>query len=205
MKKTMRAASLAGVCFAVLTGCGGMETEGLEAAPEELGQVEAGISFSGHTTFLPAHGGTGGIATRLSCPSGYVVSGIHGRDYDVIDQIGLRCSVLNSDGSLGGTYNTTAVGGGGGAAFVLNCPAGQVVVGFYGRSAARVDRVGLYCSTPAYSISVGAAQYSSTAVGGSGGTAFYDSTYKGYVVTGLDVRYGATVDQIRGIASHLNP
>ncbi|NOK20602.1 hypothetical protein, partial [Corallococcus carmarthensis] len=109
MKKMMRSASLAGVCLAVLSGCGGMETE----VPEELelGQVEAGIAVTGFTAPLATHGGTGGNPVTLGCQPGYVAVGIFGREAALLDQIGLRCAYLNSNGSLGSAIVTGTAGG----------------------------------------------------------------------------------------------
>ncbi|MCP3064994.1 hypothetical protein LXT21_40095 [Myxococcus sp. K38C18041901] len=203
MNRMLRSASLAGVCVAVLSGCGGMEEQVRDEL--ELGQVESGLTLTGFTVSLGTHGGTGGTAVTLGCPAGYVAVGIFGREADNIDQLGLRCAYLYSTGALGASANTGTAGGMGGSSFALNCPLGQAVVGFHGRDAARVDALGLYCSTPTNWLSTNSPQYTTVAVGGTGGIAFADAPIRSHLVTAIQARAGARVDQIRGIVSLVNP
>ncbi|RKH59595.1 hypothetical protein [Corallococcus llansteffanensis] len=205
MKKTIRLVSLSALCLAVLPACGGMEMEAEGLDETGLGQVESGISISSTTWSLGAHGGTGGTAGSISCASGYVAVGIFGRAADLVDQVGLTCAVLNTDGSLGSQYNTGTAGGTGGYAYSVHCPVGQAVVGFHGRSAARLDRLGLYCSGIVNWRNTGVVQTVSGTVGGTGGINFNDTTHTAYVVTSLQTRSGSTIDQLRGVTNYINP
>ncbi|RYZ43715.1 MAG: hypothetical protein EOO71_02330 [Myxococcaceae bacterium] len=203
MKKTLRLMTLPALCLAFLPACGGMEAEGLEES--DLGQTESSLSVSGSTRAMIAHGGSGGTAGSIACAAGYVAVGIYGRAGSLVDRLGLICAALNTDGSLGYQYNSGTAGGTGGYDYSLQCPAGQAVVGFHGRSADKVDRLGVYCSGVVNWRNTGTIQFTSGTAGGSGGSAFSDVASAAYVVTSVQTRAATVVDQIRGITSYINP
>jgi hypothetical protein len=207
--KKMSWMSVAIASLSLLPACGGedlseLESQMVEPAADNLAQTSNALSVTGNTQLLPAHGGTGGYATRTECPSGYAAVGIHGRSWSYIDRLGLVCRYLNADGSLGATYYAGAAGGFGGADFQIWCPDGQVVVGFQGRSASYVDQLGLYCSTPSAWKSFNASPpYTTSVTGGSGGFYFAETCAKPYVVTSLNLRVGHYVDQEQTVCSYL--
>jgi hypothetical protein len=188
MKKTFW---LSGVfaCLAVLPACGGEELNGMEtqkalaepAATEALGQSSNELSVSTNYSYLPFRGGTGGQAVNISCASGYVASGIHGRAGQYIDRLGLICRALRADGSLGPSYDSMPVGGWGGSDFRIECPPGGAIVGFHGASGDYLDRLGLICSSPSAWRSGPWTYYTGAAGGGAGG-GFDDKCSQGYMV-----------------------
>ena len=111
------------------------------------------------------------------------------RGVEVCDGRDNDCDGLSDEGCPTGLSGLTtfdfqgpAWGGGGGAAYDLQCPSGQFVTGIYGRSASLLDQVGIVCGTPslvedrsvtpyAYRVDV-AAGSAVGAVGGGGGGAF---------------------------------
>jgi len=107
-------------------------------------------SSGGVFTESSYHGGSGGSYNTMTCKSGYVVNGFHGRSGDEIDQIGLWCveesDVENwSDPSGQTIYAKTPKGGSGGSYFSFRCGSGDAATGIFGRSGARVDRIGVWC------------------------------------------------------------
>jgi hypothetical protein len=101
---------------------------------------------------LGTHGGSGGTAYSYLCPANQMVSGIVGRQASAMDAIGINCSPLIATG-IPGSYSinrgagssSSQYGGSGGSAFSYTCPGNDVVRGIFGRSASRVDALGVYC------------------------------------------------------------
>lgn len=98
--------------------------------------------FGGTQAEGPHFGGAGGGLRKLQCDDGYVVTGIHGRDGDYVDRIGITCS-HSEDPSF--SYNVGSVGGNGGSYFSFACPSGSYASGIFGSSGALVDELGLHC------------------------------------------------------------
>ncbi len=100
------------------------------------------------TQRTPAFGGSGGRAFELRCGSGYVLTGVQGRQGMVVDRIGILCRPVRQDGTLGSeTTVGNQVGGGGGNAVAVSCGSGRVVSGlrfFYGTY---VDSITIGCRT----------------------------------------------------------
>lgn len=172
---------------------------------ESLAAKSSEMSVSDRTFNLPARGGRGGRTGSINCASGHVAVGIYGGAGRLIDNLGLICALLNDDGSLSASYDTGSQGGSGGNAFRLTCPAGRAIVGFHGRSADKVDQLGLYCSGVAHWLDRGTVQSRSSRVGGRGGSPFADTCPLAYVVTALNLRTGRVVDQEQLVCSLILP
>ena len=172
---------------------------------EAIAETSNELSVSDLTFNLPARGGNGGQSGSLNCAPDYVAVGIYGRAGRIIDNLGLTCAPLNTDGSLGASYDTGSRGGTGGNPFRISCPAGQAIVGFHGRSGGKVDRLGLYCSGVVHWLDQGTVQHTSSSVGGSGGSPFADICPFAYVATSLVLRTGKRVDQEQLVCSFINP
>lgn len=80
--------------------------------------VQAG-SIIGTTAKLGGPGGNG--PSIRNCNDGDVVIGFFGRAATVIDQLGVICGHLDSNGTIGNQYWPGSVGGGGGSPFVIVC------------------------------------------------------------------------------------
>jgi len=67
-------------------------------------------------------------ATSLYCDDNEIAVGLNGRSGAILDRIGVRCAVLNPDGTTGVVRNGPTYGGGGGTTFNMtgshDCPAG---------------------------------------------------------------------------------
>ena len=107
-------------------------------------------TFVGAPEPVAVVGGNGGVdyGTTLSCPSGSVITGLHGRagtvvwGGTVVDTLGVTCTNL----ATGAVQSTPEVGNSAGAPFfALNCPAGQHVVGLQGRQGALLDQIAIIC------------------------------------------------------------
>jgi hypothetical protein len=105
------------------------------------------------------------------------------------------------------SFQSTSWGGGGGTAFGLQCPAGQVVTGILGRSGGVLDAVGIVCGTPRlvedrtvmpfrYRIDVTVGGILGP-VGGGGGSAFRYNCPANSVAMRVRGREGFNVDQLR--------
>lgn len=96
----------------------------------------------------PRIGHSGSVDATATCPAGMVVTGFSGRSGDRIDAVQLRCSRLNSNGTVGAGSATAIVGGGGGGDFSeKSCAAPAMAVGLSGRAGADLDYLALECST----------------------------------------------------------
>ncbi|MFP2933116.1 hypothetical protein ACLESO_49805 [Pyxidicoccus sp. 3LG] len=209
MKKTLWLSGVIAV-LSVLPACGGEELsgmepqgDGVEPAAENLAQTSSALAVTDATWFLPYRGGYGGGNYDLDCPAGYVATGVFGRAGKYIDRMGLTCKQLNSDGSLGGTYNTPSVGGGGGGDFSLGCTDGEAIVGLGGASGGYVDRLGLICAKPMDWLTASNPHYT-TQAGGGGGGAFDDRCPAAHVVTSILVNAGGLVDGVRARCNRIN-
>lgn len=97
-----------------------------------------------------AHGGNGGVIGTMTCKTGHVVQGFHGRANAEVDALGLTCvEEVDVEGVADpGTQTRSSVaakGGNGGAYFSFRCASGDAASGIYGRSGARVDQIGVWC------------------------------------------------------------
>lgn len=184
------------------SACGGI-TDG--PVDEHTGHINARLSVSGYTYTLTPRGGSGGSLASIGCAANYVVYGIYGGAGSYVDRLGLLCAYLNSDGSLGYQYRTGYVGGTGGTNYTITCPAGQAVVGLYGRSGSYVDQWGLYCSHVSTWRTSGTVESVTGSAGGSGGYPFYDVCPSAYVMTSINARAGSLVDQEQGVCSYVYP
>lgn len=131
---------------------------------------------------MEMHGGGGGGGNEfyISCPTGYVASGLIGGSGTLLDRVGLECRWLDESGNLGDIATTEVHGGDGGSEFKVACSKNQFLVGIRGRSGDAVDQLGGYCQNAEN------AQPSDTAVtGGSGGNPFDARCPTGYAITGI--------------------
>jgi hypothetical protein len=97
---------------------------------------------------LPVYGGAGGNAFTRSCGEGKVLTGLRFRAGLLVDAIGIMCRPVLANGTLGPESTSgTLVGGSGGGAGALSCPAGMVSAGALIRHGSFVDKVSLLCKT----------------------------------------------------------
>lgn len=144
-------------------------------------------------------GGTGGTqAIEVSCPPGYLATGLIGASGVYIDSVGLQCSRLEPDGTAGNVSIAEARGGSEGNEFVLACPTNQFLVTVMGRSGLYVDQITGYCETidKAYS-------FESASTGGDGGSPFMAKCPPGYAVTGLYGKSGNWMDSVNIICNRI--
>ncbi|WP_441292449.1 hypothetical protein ACSRUE_20515 [Sorangium sp. KYC3313] len=127
-------------------GAGGMGGAGSTGGAGGDGTGGAGSTGGGGGT--GGAGGTGSdISYEIACGSGNVAVGVHGRSGGSIDQIGLICAPLASDGTLGTAFQTVTAGGNGGGPGSVICAANQVLVGINIWVDTQVYRVELLCQT----------------------------------------------------------
>jgi len=86
---------------------------------------------------LPLIGGSGGHSYTLMCPSGQVLTGVRYRVGALVDGLGIKCSKVKADGSLGPSTDVgSMVGGNGGTAGSATCQtSGEVIAAQQGASA----------------------------------------------------------------------
>ncbi|ATB28676.1 hypothetical protein [Melittangium boletus] len=210
MKKTSSALMIA-ASLSILPACGIEETntpelQGSEApASSDLGQTGSALSVGSYSVNLSAHGGSGGAASSKECPANYVAVGIHGSAGDIVVSLGLVCRYLNNDGTLGAWYYTSATTGAYTVTpFNIQCPAGQVVVGFHGHNNNFLDSLGLSCATPNNWMSGSGVEFSTVKVGGTGGGyEFSDLCPPQYVVRKLNLRSWDLIDQAQAVCNSL--
>lgn len=96
---------------------------------------------------LPVYGGSGGTAFTRDCGAGKVLTGLRFRSGLIVDAVGVLCTPIAADGSLGQeTTVGTLVGGGGGVSDVRHCARGSVVAGASIKHGTYVDRIQLRCA-----------------------------------------------------------
>jgi hypothetical protein len=157
--------TLAVVLAVVATGCAADGADEAIAPPENVATTSEALSLSPYRWSLPWRGGSGGAWTGpLGCGPGDVIVGIHVRAHTYVDQLGLICAHLYSNGTFGPRYTTPAQGGGGGDPYYFECIHGTAVVGFYGKAKTYLDRIGVICGVPR-----GNTGYYANTAGGDGG------------------------------------
>jgi hypothetical protein len=108
----------------------------------------------------------------------------------------------NPDNTYAGeALGAASFGGNGGAnwnpAFV--CPLGQGVVGLYGASGSKVDRIGAVCSDVTHPDPFSPANTFSPSWGGNGGSFFDDRCPPETLMGSFNVRAGSLVDNLQSI------
>lgn len=135
-------------------------------------------------------GGTGGYAFEQVCNRGSV-SGLQVRAAAEVDAVGTRCY---QDSPV----NSVLYGGGGGSFAISDCQGTTPLAkGIRGRSAARVDKIGLYCTDAAKISATGIQQF-----GGNGGSYFSFTCADGFSMKGLHGNTGSRVDRIGVVCSN---
>jgi hypothetical protein len=122
----------------------------------------------------------------------------------VLGSIQARCASMAVDPSSGQVTTTPgavlAVQGTGVAnPWTQTCPAGQVVVGFVGRSGTAVDQAALECASLAVSLDAGFSMgpvVVLAAAGGDGGAPFQSPCPAGQLARGLVGRSGTWIDEL---------
>jgi hypothetical protein len=153
---------------------------------------------------------TGGVPFLDLCPDGEAVVGLQGSNtYDVpslvVGSIQATCASMAVDPSSG--QITTAPGAvlaiqgtGPADAWTQTCPAGQVVVGFVGRSGSALDQAALECTSLAVDLDAGSFSMGPlvvlTAAGGDGGLPFESPCPAGQLAHGLVGRSGSWIDEL---------
>lgn len=140
---TGTAGSMAGSSFSGV-GADGMILQGLLVNGSQYVDGIVGVwasRFSATTlSYGLPHGATGSY-TQLSCPSGYRITGIHGKAGASIDSVGIICKTENQ----AQTYRSSTFGGNGGSNFELNCPSGQFATDLNGRAGSYLNQLSLGC------------------------------------------------------------
>jgi hypothetical protein len=106
---------------------------------------------TGATVQAGAVGGFGGVdyGADLTCPSGSVLTGLHGRagivtfGGNVVDTLGVTC--VNPATGEGFTSLARGLASPGTAPFSLTCNPGTQVIGIFGAQGGLLDRVGIIC------------------------------------------------------------
>ena len=94
----------------------------------------------------PVWGGTGGTQSyNLDCGSTGVMVGLYGKSGTWVDQIGVHCLTVKSDGSLGNPFTKGPIGGMGGAGANAQCPSGSVVGVMAAVSGSFINDVSIQC------------------------------------------------------------
>jgi hypothetical protein len=161
--------------------------------------VVYGLSLTGLLVGGAAHaaqqygtlfGGNGGNAFEQVCNRGSM-SGLQVRAAAEVDSIGTRCY---QDSPV----NSVLFGGGGGSYGISDCPGSTPLAkGIRGRSAVRVDKIGLYCTDSAKISATGIQQF-----GGNGGNYFSYTCGNGFSAKGLHGNTGSRVDRIGVVCSN---
>jgi hypothetical protein len=146
-----------------------------------------------------AAGGGGGNPFTLRCPDDAVLVGVQGSAGSVVDRVQPVCRQIDPSGLLLDGRSAGTAGGGGGTAFILQCPDNHAVSGIDGRASLYVDQLRIKCGP----LTAGPRLAASGSVlaghaGGGGGTAFgpFDCV-DNKPGRGLIGRAGTYVDQIR--------
>lgn len=120
----------------LLGGCvadGTVEGEETLLDEEMVGETSEAIMVNtSNTQNLPAGGGNNGVAfAPILCPAGSVVTGINVHAGTWVNNVQLKCTAINDDGTFGATSLTIKQGGTqqSGVNYTGNCPAGQVFNG----------------------------------------------------------------------------
>jgi hypothetical protein len=138
-------------------------------------------------------GGTGGREDYLTCGGNEVATAIYAMAGAMVDAIALRCSSVNSDGTLGQESYTEWRGGGGGDLCPLECSANRALKGADVRSGRLVDQLRGICT----SITDESVSSKTAKAGGEGGEEAMDQECDpGYFVTGIRIRWGQMIDSI---------
>jgi hypothetical protein len=174
-----------------------------DEALDSLDETEAAISATNQTWPLWWHGGTGGSGPfGFGCGNGEVITGIFGRSGEYVDSIGFRCAWVNANGTIGGSYTKGPFGGFGGAnAYAASCPVGEAVVGFHGRSHTYLDRIGIICAWPPFTLY----PHYVDGGGGYGGDYFVDGCPHSYAVTSVSLRWGNWIDGFTAQCTYFQP
>lgn len=163
------------------------------------GGTTGGTGTGGTGTGGTGTGGTGEVPYDITCGSGNVAVGIHGRSGSWLNSIGLICAPLSTDGSLGATFKTVLVGGDGGAPGEVTCPAGQVMVGSERwEDASVVYKLDLRCQTVEQWESTGTVATIVPGLGAADGAQQASLCSQGYVyyqITGQAGQYISTINQ----------
>lgn len=151
-------------------------------------------------------GGSGGTSYSITCPTDHALTGLIVNSGTKIDAVEGICKASNTIANVspaglflafdGASSTIGPVGGSGGSADTLSCPAGTMVVGLFGIHEAfgPLKAIGLRCAPLLSGIST-------NDVGPVGGGAFGDVPYEltcgpGYIAIGLAGSAGSLVDAI---------
>jgi hypothetical protein len=191
--KTVSAA-LAGIA---LIGCAVDENTD-PGATEETGVVAEPLGVNEY--YLGAHGGSGGFFNGHVMPAA-VVYAIQVNSGSKVDRVTFfYYQPTNEDNTYAGeSLANASFGGNGGSnwndAFI--CPLGQGVVGIYGASGSKVDRIGVVCSDVTHPDPFSSANTYSPTWGGNGGGFFDDRCGAETLMGSFNVRSGSLVDNLQ--------
>ena len=133
-------------------------------------------------------GGTGGTAAFWDCPKGQVLAGVTVRSGAYLRGLQAHCRFAGQDAARGATGARLGEWQAPERETQLQCAPGERVLGFFGRSAALVDQLGLVCGVP------GGARTRTEPAGGSGGEPFERLCPRVMAAIGVQGRFGALVD-----------
>lgn len=93
------------------------------------------------TTQGPSQGATAGGFSQVTCPAGFLMTGVTGRAGAYVNAIAIVCKTADQSQ----TYTSPTVGGSGGTAFTLSCPAGQFATDLDGTADSYLESLSLGC------------------------------------------------------------
>jgi hypothetical protein len=147
-KRRNRFAVGSGIALVALSFVAGCGMEGTDLAPGSA-EGDGGVVADAAAQGTEADAEYGRQAAAIIIPDTRCIwrpeicNGVDDNCDGVVDE---RCPVGVDLGAE--TFVSPMFGGTGGGVRVLDCPAGQVAIGIYGRSGASIDRLGLDCGTP---------------------------------------------------------
>jgi len=160
----------------------------------------AGLTIDSMTpVVLPLHGGAVGSPFAVTCGPDELVTGVWGRAGDTVEVLGLYCSRMRPNGALQMAEQRPALGSAMSSPFTLQCPQHEAVIAIRGRSAMKVDRLGLSCARVRSWVNQGKRGAVLSSVGGAAGSPFVDECPAGYLFQGLFGYSNGTVNAVQGL------
>lgn len=150
-------------------------------------------------SILPLHGGGVGSPFALTCGPEELMVGVWGHAGTAIDTIGLICARMRPNGMLQVPERRPEIGTAMTSPFALQCPQHEAMIGFRGRAATKLDRIGAVCARVRPWVLLGRRGAALQSVGGMGGTPFADECPVGYLLQGILGFSNGTINAVQGL------